>query len=370
MNIRSSAADAAAPGWDMMIRSEFFPPHEGVRLADFAATLNLRLLDSSAGDRLIRSVAPIYRGAEGDVCYVLSRKSRSELETCNATAIICTEELAKLVPEHVVTLLSSNPHIAFARAGALLHPQAMRPAANVAVEGVSPQAIVHPTARLEADVVVEPFAIVGENASIGSGTRIGSGAILGAHVKIGRNCSIGAQTSVLCSYIGNNVIIHNGARIGQDGFGYAPGPAGMEKIVQVGRVIIQDDVEIGANTTIDRGAMDDTSIGEGTKIDNNVMIGHNVQIGRHCGIVAGVGIAGSTRIGNGVLIGGKVGITGHITIGDGAQLAGMTGVATDLPAGGKYGGIPARPIKDFLRDSVEMLARSEMGRKKGKKTDE
>ena len=353
-----------------MIPSEFFPPHEGMCLADFAGSLNLRLADVAAADRIVRAVAPIYRGVEGDVCYILSRKSRTELETCKATAIICGEELAPLVPGHIAVLLSANPHLAFARAGALLHPAALKPAANVPGDGVSPLAIVHPEARLEAGVSVESYAVIGEHAAIGAGTQIGMGAIIGAHVKIGRDCAIGAQASVLCSYLGNEVIIHNGARIGQDGFGYAPGPAGLEKIVQIGRVVIQDKVEIGANTTIDRGTMDDTVIGEGTKIDNSVMIGHNVRIGRHCGIVAGVGIAGSTRIGNGVMIGGKVGITGHVTIGDGAQLAGMTGVATDLPAGGKYGGIPARPIKDFLRDSVEMLAKSELNRRKGKKAHE
>jgi UDP-3-O-[3-hydroxymyristoyl] glucosamine N-acyltransferase len=353
-----------------MIPSEFFPPHEGMRLADLAGALDLNLADATAANRMVRSVSPIYRGVEGDVCYILSRKNRAELETCRATAVICSEEMASLIPSHIAVLLSKNPHLAFARAGALLHPSATRPAQCVPGVGVSPLAIVHPEATLEEGVSVEPYAVIGEHASIGAGTRILTGAIIGAHVKIGRNCSVGAQVSILCSYVGNDVIIHNGARIGQDGFGYAPGPAGFEKIVQIGRVIIQDRVEIGANTTIDRGAMDDTIVGEGTKIDNCVMIGHNVQIGRHCGIVAGVGIAGSTRIGNGVLIGGKVGITGHVTIGDGAQLAGMTGVATDLPAGGKYGGIPARPMKDFLRDSVEMLAKSELNRRKGKKAHE
>ena len=353
-----------------MIPSEFFPPHEGMRLADFAGSLDLRLADSTTAGRIVRSVSPIYRGVDGDVCYILSRKSRAELETCHATAIICNEEMAPLVPGHVAVLLSKNPHLAFARAGALLHPAAMKPAACLPGEGISPLAMVHPEAHLEEGVSVEAYAVIGAHASIGAGTRISTGAIIGAHVKIGRDCSIGAQVSILCSYIGNNVIIHGGVRIGQDGFGYAPGPGGFEKIVQIGRVIIQDKVEIGANTTIDRGTMDDTIIGEGTKIDNSVMIGHNVQIGRHCGIVAGVGIAGSTRIGNGVMIGGKVGITGHVTIGDGAQLAGMTGVATDLPAGGKYGGIPARPMKDFLRDSVEMMAKSELNRRKGKKAHE
>jgi UDP-3-O-[3-hydroxymyristoyl] glucosamine N-acyltransferase len=353
-----------------MIPSEFFPPHEGMRLADFAGSLDLHLADPTAANRIVRSVSPIYRGVEGDVCYMLTRKNRSELETCQASAIICEQALAPLIPGHIAVLVSKNPHHAFARAGALLHPSAMRPAGFDRVSRISPHAIVDPTAMLEEGVSVEAYAIIGAHASIGAGTRISASAVVGAHVKIGRDCSIGAHCSILCSYIGNNVIAHSGARIGQDGFGYAPGPGGFEKIVQIGRVIIQDNVEIGANTTIDRGTMDDTIIGEGTKIDNSVIIGHNVRIGRHCGIVAGVGIAGSTHIGNGVLIGGKVGFAGHVTIGDGAQIAGMSGVATDLPAGGKYGGIPARPMKDFLRDSVELLAKSELKRRKGKKAHE
>lgn len=353
-----------------MIPSEFFPPHEGIRLVDFAGLLDLRLADPAVSDRVVRSVAPIYRGVEGDVCYILSRKSRAEMETCRATALICSEDMVSAVPDHIAVLLSKDPHRAFARAGALLHPAAMKPAMNVTDSGISPLAVVHPGAHLEQGVSVEPYAVIGDHASIGSGTRILAGAVIGAHVKIGRDCSIGAQSTILCAYIGNDVIIHGGVRIGQDGFGYAPGPAGFEKIVQIGRVIIQDKVEIGANSTVDRGAMDDTIIGEGTKIDNSVMIGHNVRIGRHCAIVAGVGIAGSTRIGNGVMIGGKVGINGHVTIGDGVQVAGMSGVAADLPAGGKYGGIPARPLKDFLRDSVELLMKSELNRSKGKKAHE
>lgn len=351
--------------------SPFFPPHAGVTLSELASRIGAELFDPSTGDRLVRSVSPVSRGREGDLCYLLSRRHKDELETCNASAILCDKALQPLIPAHIPVLLSGRPQTAFAVAGALLHPNAMRPDPILGTGGISDRAVIDPSARLEDGVEVEPLAVIGAGAEIGSGTRIGAGAIIGAGVKIGRDCTIAAGASILCAYIGNHVIIHNGARIGQDGFGYAPGPRGMIKIVQIGRVIIQDHVEIGANTTVDRGTMDDTVIGEGTKIDNQVQIGHNVRIGRHCGIVSQVGIAGSARIGDGVMIGGAVGVNGHITIGDGAQIAAMSGVAADVPPGERYGGLPARPMKDFLRDVAEMTARSANRNKKttGEKND-
>ncbi|WP_411035461.1 UDP-3-O-(3-hydroxymyristoyl)glucosamine N-acyltransferase [Shinella sp. BYT-45] len=338
----------------------FFPPHDGIRLGDLAVSLGAELADAAHADRVVRSVSPVNRAKDGDLCYILSRKMSAELETSEATAILCDRTLAPLVPERIAVLLSTRPHTAFAMAGELLHPSAMRPEGMTSVPtDIAPGAYVDPEARLEAGVVVEPAAVIGKGAEIGEGTRIGPGAIVGAGVRIGRNCTIAAGATVQYALIGNNVIIHPGARIGQDGFGYAPGlKPGMIKIVQIGRVIIQDNVEIGANTTIDRGTMDDTVIGEGTKIDNQVQVGHNVRIGRHCGIVSKVGIAGSARIGDGVMIGGASGINGHITIGDGVQIAAMSGVVADIPAGEKYGGIPARPMRDFLRDMAELVMRS------------
>lgn len=196
-----------------MEHTGFFPPHGGVSLKQLAEHLGAELADTASSEVVIRSIAPVYRAGEGDVCYILSRKNRAELETCKASAIICLPALKSFVPDHIPVLLSKKPHTDFAIAGALLHPQAMRPVtftANPLV--ISPAATIDATAKLEANIGIEPGAIIGPGAEIGEGTYIGPNALIGPGVKIGRNCSIGGGASVLCAYIGNGVIIHNGDR--------------------------------------------------------------------------------------------------------------------------------------------------------------
>ncbi|TDH36184.1 UDP-3-O-(3-hydroxymyristoyl)glucosamine N-acyltransferase [Pseudohoeflea suaedae] len=341
-----------------MAPNNYFSGSAGLSISHLAEACGADLVRPEMGETQIFRIAPLARAAEGEVTFIKSRRSLEQLEKSAASAVFCTEALADKVPTQTAALVVGNPESAFAIAAALLYPEAMNLVRITSESGISPHAVIDPEARLEENVTVEAGAVIGRDVEIGSGSVVLANAVIGPGTRIGRDCTIGANASILHSLIGNRVIIHAGVRLGGDGFGYAAGARGLAKLPQVGRVVIQDDVEIGANTAVDRGAMDDTVIGEGTKIDNLVQIGHNVRIGRHCALAGTIGIAGSATIGDGVMIGGGTGINGHISIGDGAVIAGFTGVHGDVPAGAQWGGIPARPLRGVIRDGLEAIARA------------
>lgn len=338
----------------------FFKAKGGLTVAEIAGIAGVEPPAGAAGERIITNVAPIDRAGPSDLTFCDNARYAPALKTTKAGVCLVGRRFAAEVPEHLTVLVARDPYRAFVAVSRTLYPDALRPSSIFQEQGVAPGAFVHPQARLESGVTVDPGAVIGPRAEIGTGTIVGAGAVIGADVRIGRDCAIGANTSITQALIGDGVIIHPGCRIGQDGFGYTMGPAGHQKIPQVGRVIIQDKVEIGASTAIDRGAIKDTVIGEGTKIDNMVQIGHNVSIGRHCVIVAQAGISGSSTLGDYVVFGARAATADHVTIGEGAQLAGMAAAHRDVPPGGRFGGIPAKPAKQWFR---EIRALDRLGRK-------
>ena len=308
-------------------------------------------LSGADGDAKIEDACPLDKADQGHVSFLDNRKYVPQLRTTRARACFVAPDLAAQVPAGTLALTTREPYRAFATALAKFYPEALRPRFAASGNNAAPAGrSVHATAGLEPEVVVEPGAVIGCEAHIGRGTVIAAGAVIGNRVTIGRDGYVGANAVITHALVGDRVIIHSGAKIGQDGFGFAMGPRGHLKVPQIGRVIIQDDVEIGANTTIDRGSLRDTIIGEGTKIDNLVQIGHNVVIGRHCVIVGMVGISGSAELGDFVVVGGQAGIVGHVKIASGTQIAGGSGVTHDIPVAGRYGGAPAKPHLQFARE--------------------
>jgi UDP-3-O-[3-hydroxymyristoyl] glucosamine N-acyltransferase len=322
---------------------------------------------------VIARVAPLDEAGPGSLAFFDNPKYMDALRATRATACFVTERYAGRVPPKTLALVTPAPYRAMAIVLGHLFPQAVNPGSYFGSSGVSPAAFIHPEARLEHEVIVDPGAVIGPGAEIGSGSSIGPNVVIGPQVRIGRDCLVGPGARIAHALIGNRVIIHAGAAIGQDGFGFAIGRPAHMKVPQIGRVIIQDDVEIGANTTVDRGMMRDTVIGEGTKIDNLVQIAHNVRIGRHCLIVAQTGISGSTELADFVTVGGQAGFAGHLSVGTGAQIAAQSGVIADVPPRAKLGGTPARAFRDWLRGHVmldRLIGASRQRRGSVRKTEE
>jgi UDP-3-O-[3-hydroxymyristoyl] glucosamine N-acyltransferase len=291
----------------------------------------------------LRSVAAPERAGPADLIYVESPKHAERAQASQALCVVAGEDV-QLVGKTI--LRSGNPKLSFAQAALLLvdkPPLAL---------GIHPTAIIAPLARLAADVSVGPYAVIGEDVHVGAGTEIGAHSVVGAGCWIGENCRVHPRVTLYNSVrIGHRVEIHSGTVIGADGFGYVVGDGRYFKFPQTGIIEIGDDVEIGANTTIDRGSLEDTRIAEGVKLDNLVHVGHNVQIGAHSIIAAQTGISGSSTLGHHVVCGGQVGIADHCTLEDGAVAGAQAGIPTGktIRGGQTVWGTPAREIRKFKK---------------------
>jgi UDP-3-O-[3-hydroxymyristoyl] glucosamine N-acyltransferase len=305
---------------------------------------------------LLEGVAPLQTAGPREVSFLDNRRYASALDQTSAGAVIVHPDMAARVPSTAVTIVTSEPYVAWARVAALFHP--VPPPSP----GIHPSAFVAGGAVVDPSAEVGPLCVIESGAEIGPNCRIGPCAVIGGGVIIGRDCRIGAHVSLSHAMLGARVYVYPGARIGQEGFGFASTKDGFISVPQLGRVILEDDVEVGANTTIDRGSSRDTVIGAGCRLDNLVQIGHNVVLGRCCVIVAQVGISGSTVLEDFVRVGGQAGLAGHLRIGHAAEIGAQAGVMSDIDPGAKVLGSPAQPIKDFFR---QIAALTRMTKKQG-----
>ena len=312
-----------------------------MKLKELAEKFGCRLVGD--GEVEITGVAEIHRATPGKLTFLTNPKYRKYLTETKASAVLTDREIKGLkIPQ----LICQEPYVVFAKLLNLFYPEPLpRPR-------ISPKASISPTAKVGKECYIGDFAFIGENTEIGDNCYIFPGVYVGNNCKIGEGTIIFPNASIYDeTVIGRGVRIHSGAVIGSDGFGYAFSKKEMKiyKIPQRGRVVIEDFVEIGANTTVDRGTIGDTVIGEGTKVDNLVQIGHNVKIGKYCFIVSQVGISGSTKIGNFVTLAGKVGVAGHIEVGDNITVAAKSGITKSLKEPGTYAGFPARPYREWRK---------------------
>lgn len=338
------------------------------RFHRFAGPLTLGALLSQLGradlaegiagaDHIITGVSELELAEPGDLALAAQPSYIEELRRTGAGAVLVAPALRDAVPTGCIAIALDKPHNLFAEILDTLYPDSTR-----AIIASGRDDLGAPI--FERDVTLGTNVVVGAGVEIGRGTVIGANTVIGPGVTIGRNCVIAANCTIDCAHLGNDVVIHSGVRIGTEGFGWLDFGNSNRKIPQLGRVIVQDKVEIGANSTIDRGALGDTVLGEGTKVDNLVQIGHNCRIGRYCLIAAMSGLSGSTILGDGVLMGGGVGTSGHLSIGAGSVIHGRAAVTKDWPAGSKLAGAPAQDIRDFWRELAVMRKLSK-GEKRG-----
>ncbi|MDP2697784.1 UDP-3-O-(3-hydroxymyristoyl)glucosamine N-acyltransferase [Thalassospira sp.] len=331
-----------------MADGRFFERKGPFSIAEIAEISGAMIADGCPENLSVSDVAPLQTADENCLSFFDNRKYLDAFAASKAGACFVREEFASRAPSGMVLFLSDDPYRAYAKAARAFY---QAPDANGVI---SDRAFVDPSAVLATGVQVDPGAVIEAGVEIGAGTHIAANAVIGRGVVIGDGCHIGAGAALSHCMIGNLCIIYSGARIGQDGFGFAMGAQGHLKVPQLGRVIIGHDVEVGANSTIDRGAGPDTVIGNGCRIDNLVQIGHNVELGMGCVVVANVGISGSTKLGRFVVVGGQAGIAGHLEIGDGARISAQAGVMRNVKAGEVVGGSPAVPMMEFHKQTVAL----------------
>lgn len=332
-----------------MADSRFFSAAGPYTLERVAEIGGASLAPVSDGAKLVYDVAPLDQAGPQHVSFLDNRRYIEAFMASKAGACIVAKAFADRAPPGMTLLLSEAPYMTYAKISRAFHPVPPLEA------GIAATATVDPSAFLGAGCRVDPGAVIGRNVRLGARCHVGANAVIGDGVEMGDDCTIGPCASVTHSLIGSRVYIYTGARIGQDGFGFASGAGGHLRIPQLGRVVIGDDVEIGANTTIDRGSGPDTMIGAGCMIDNLVQIGHNVQLGRGCVIVSQVGISGSVKLGDFVVIGGQAGLAGHLAVGSGTKIAARSGVHSNIPAGVEVGGAPAVPIREWRRQIAAIV---------------
>ena len=341
-----------------MADARFFTKAGPFSLLELARMADAEIAGAARPDARFSDVRPLSVAGPEDVSFIDNRRYVGEFSATKAGAVLAAPDHALRAPAGAALLITKDPYRGYALIAQAFYPAPPHPAE------IAPTAAVAPSSRLGKDVSVGAGTVVGNRSTIGDRSVIGPNTVIGDGVTIGADCQIASNCTLTHCDIGDRVIIHPGVRAGQDGFGFAPGKPTHTKVPQLGRVIIGDEVEIGANTTIDRGAGPDTVIGAGTKIDNLVQIGHNVTIGRGCLIVAQVGISGSTKIGDYVMIGGQAGLIGHLNIADGARIAAQSGVSHDVAQGATVAGSPATDAREYWKTMafVNRLRKGKEGR--------